>query len=569
MANIDKHRPPKAKTFAEALVTASATIGFFVLLNVVTCQSYAKVDLTETGIYSLSAASKRLVKDLPEKLVIKAYFGNVPAEYADRQRYIESLLEEYAEAGQKVDYTRYEVNASDSPEALPRQKELEADGIEKLILITFRDDGNKQIPAYFHVQFSYLGKKDTWAVRSARDLGLEGIEYEFSSRIRRLVKPQKKVGVSKGYGESEQTQAISAPGQDIGQGIRVGLGDSYEVVPTDWKASPAALRDLDALIVNGPTERVSEVALWELDQFVMSGKPVVFLVKGMDWKSSQNQMQMMANPGEDAPFLGTPVDDGLTELLATWGFEVQRNVIIDGRQSVVGVIPIGNPPLLTNGFFPKVSVLNPERGQALEGMPGLVTPFASSVKLVGPLEKDNPAFKVEPLLRTSGAAFAKGELMILTRQTQTIDQKGAAPGPFMVAVAGEGPWPSAYAGKPSPAGLAPGPEAKPQAPAGTRLVVVGGQAFADDSTFGIMRAVGDPSYLNGFIALHGLVDWGMQDQELLSVRTKQVLRPVDPVEPGRKLVIKYGNAAGVPLLFVLFGVVLWRTRESRRRKIRL
>jgi hypothetical protein len=571
MTTTDAPRPAKGKTAAEALVTGLAVTLALVLLNAATCGSHRKVDLTETGIYSLSPASKRMVEKLPEKLTITAYFGNVPAEYADRQAYVEGLLEEYDDAGgAKVEYIRYDVDASDSQEALPRQKELEAEGVKKLYLIIGGDEGAKQVPAYFHVQFSYLDKKETWEVRSGRDLALEGMEFEFSSRIRRLTAGKKKVGVTRGFGEPERIQVLSQPGVDIGQGIRIGLADFYDVVPLDWKSSPQAVREVDVVLVNGPTQRVSEPALWELDQHVMAGKPAIFLVKGMDWKSSANQVQMMAQPDQEAPYMGTPVDDGLGELLAHWGFEVQRNVIIDGKASVTGVVPVGQPPLLTNAFFPKAQVLNPGRGGVLEGIPGIVAPYASVVKLVGPLEKDAPGFQVEPLLRTSPYAFAKSDMVIITRQTQRIAAEGSAPGPFMLGVAAAGPWPSFFAGKPAPAGAAEAVAApKTVAPAGTRVVVIGGQALADDATFSIMRMVGDPSFVNGFVAMHNLVDWAAQEQDLVGVRTKQVLRPLEPVAKGKKLALKYGNVAGVPLAFVIFGIVVWRTREARRRRVKL
>ena len=50
-------KPAKVKTAAEALITAIAIAGALVLLNVLSCGTRARVDLTEQGIYSLSTAS--------------------------------------------------------------------------------------------------------------------------------------------------------------------------------------------------------------------------------------------------------------------------------------------------------------------------------------------------------------------------------------------------------------------------------------------------------------------------------------------------------------------------------
>jgi hypothetical protein len=166
----------------------------------------------------------------------------------------------------------------------------------------------------------------------------------------------------------------------------------------------------------------------------------------------------------------------------------------------------------------------------------------------------------------------------------------------MLGAAAEGPFASLYAGKAAPAGVAPQqqddaqvdaldldlgapdagtpnaaapPAVIPAAPATTRVVVIGGTAFAEDGTFSIMRMVQEPAYLNGFLAIHALVDWAVQDTDLTPLRAKQVLRPIEPLERGDKLLVKYGNVAGVPLALVLFGVIYWRVRETRRRRVKL
>jgi ABC-type uncharacterized transport system involved in gliding motility auxiliary subunit len=591
-------RPAKAKTALEALVTAVAISGALILLNVLSCGSRARVDLTEQGIYSLSTASEILVHKLPEKLSIKFYYGNVPSEYSDRQSYVENLLSEYADAsGGKIDYQKYEVDASDSEKARARQKELQEDGITKLLLLSFKDDKRQQIPAYFHVKFSYLGKSEVWTVTSG-GFSLEGMEYEFSSRIQRLSSGKKKIGVTVGYGEPDRIQGLQLPGQDIGNGARIGLGDLYDVSTIDWNKDPAKLDDVDVLLVNGPTEKVSESALYYLDQFLMQGKPVILLVKGMKWETGGDQQLPMAAEGE-SPYLGTPVDAGLGDLLAHWGFQVGKDVIIDPRASVPGAIPLGRgQPLETNVFFPLARVKDSGVGGVLEGMEGVPLPYASTVTLVGPLAGSHAGFEVRPLLTTSESSFAKAELMVLTRQTRLEGPKpGQAHGDYTPAYAASGAWPSFFAGKPKPQGVVtpspkiedknkdgvpdmpePGDEV-PKAhvgetiavsPASTRLIVVGGTGLAEDQTLAIMKYVSNAVYVNGFVAVHAMVDWLVQDTELVSVRAKRVLRPLsEDKDEGERLWIKYGNVAGVPLVLVLFGVVFWRVRETRRRRVKL
>ena len=72
---------PKGRTAAEALITGGAIAAVLVLVNVLGAGSRARFDLTEQHIYSLSDASEQMVAGMKEKVNIKAYFGNVPAEY--------------------------------------------------------------------------------------------------------------------------------------------------------------------------------------------------------------------------------------------------------------------------------------------------------------------------------------------------------------------------------------------------------------------------------------------------------------------------------------------------------
>src|SRR5262249_2371197 len=100
-------KPPKRKTAVEAIVTGAAAIATLVLLNVLSCQARSKLDLTEYKVYSLTPSSRGVVANMPEKVNIKPYFGNAPPDKAEKQTYVDMLLQEYAEAsGGKITYER-------------------------------------------------------------------------------------------------------------------------------------------------------------------------------------------------------------------------------------------------------------------------------------------------------------------------------------------------------------------------------------------------------------------------------------------------------------------------------
>src|SRR5262249_11002140 len=163
------------------------------------------------------------------------------------------------------------------------QEERKKEGIDKLRLQSRKDDSIQLVPMYFQVVFSHLDKKEVWT--PDQTFALEGLEYDFSARIKRLGYGKKKVSVTQGFGEPTDLRALQAAAQEVAPavrpGVKIGFADLYEVSVANWKTDPKSIDAADVLIVNGPTEKVSDSAKFHLDQFVMKGKPVLFLVSGM------------------------------------------------------------------------------------------------------------------------------------------------------------------------------------------------------------------------------------------------------------------------------------------------
>jgi len=63
-------------------------IAIIVFLNLVSITIFTRMDLSKGKIYSLSKSSKEAVRNLEDRLVVKAYFSkNLPGEFADARRF--------------------------------------------------------------------------------------------------------------------------------------------------------------------------------------------------------------------------------------------------------------------------------------------------------------------------------------------------------------------------------------------------------------------------------------------------------------------------------------------------
>ena len=66
----------KAKTGANAITFTVLVIAAVVAVNVISWRFGRRMDLTHDKVYTLSPASKELVRKLPDKLTIKAFISS-------------------------------------------------------------------------------------------------------------------------------------------------------------------------------------------------------------------------------------------------------------------------------------------------------------------------------------------------------------------------------------------------------------------------------------------------------------------------------------------------------------
>src|SRR5579863_690884 len=105
--NMDRRKRSHA---SNATIYAIFVIGAIVLVNLIGTRVFGRLDLTTNGIYTLSPASKDLVKNLPDPLTIKAYISkDLPPELVSVSRYTRDLMDEYRSASKgKVHFEAYD-----------------------------------------------------------------------------------------------------------------------------------------------------------------------------------------------------------------------------------------------------------------------------------------------------------------------------------------------------------------------------------------------------------------------------------------------------------------------------
>ena len=160
-----------------------------ILINIAGVTLFFRMDLTRSGIYSLSPASIDVVETLSEPLSIKVFFSkNLPAPHNNTERYLRDLLEEYTSKGKKYfNYTFYNVSAEEgslTQKADENRDMAKSYGIQPVQIRIIENDEVKFKNAYMGVVIIHgdlIEKID--AVTST-----QGLEYQLTTAIRKMNK---------------------------------------------------------------------------------------------------------------------------------------------------------------------------------------------------------------------------------------------------------------------------------------------------------------------------------------------------------------------------------------------
>jgi gliding-associated putative ABC transporter substrate-binding component GldG len=562
----------KLRVGSNAIIFAALAVGVLILANFLSIMlPRGRMDLTGDKIYTLSDASKQLVRSLPERIAVTAYITDAkdlpaPARHLERVgRYVRELLDEYAKAsGGKL---TWEVVDPGSAKDEKKRKDLEEEAQRaKVVKLTLRSLSKEKL----QLQSAYLGISLRYgeAVEAIPQvMSDEGLEYQVSSLIKKLAFKKKKVAFTKGHGEPDFQHGIGV--------LKEALSRDYEVTQFDLNGTSAVPDDIDALIVYGPKQKFDERSQWVLDQYLMKGRPAALFIDGMIMEQPRGQMP----PGMTMPKMAQKNDVGLAETLAAYGFKIGEDLVFD-RQNYYGPVMYQGRMALAN--FPTFPLVGPKElpdPEALTFMrhQGLmVFPFASSVEIVG-----KPEGKLTPIAHSTAASWKQTGFFMLDPQNPP--KPTADVGPFNFGYAFQGKLKSAFANKPAPEG-APGaaPAASPlasgaDAPGGPlkesqkqiRLLIVGDSDLASDDYARIFLQAPQfvPGYGKNISFIINTVDWMAEDETLVPLRSKQVTtRLITSKKEWAPLVARLVNNVFLPLGFIAYGVVRWRMRKNRRSK---
>ncbi len=332
----------KNKNKFNSFLQLFSAIIIVVLINVIGSYVFYRFDLTAEKRYSLSAATKKLLKELDDVVYFKVYLeGEFPAGFKRLRSETKEMLDEFrAYAGDNIQYTF--INPSQNEDVNKNTEvyeQLYKAGLLPTSLQVKTENGEQNqiifpgaLVTYHEKTFPLQLLKAQVALGEEEVLNgsIENLEFEFASTILKLTtKVKDKIAIVEGHGELNAKNL---------EDITKALEEYYVVERVRLNNQLFSLRGFKAAIIAKPDSSFDEKDKYILDQFVMKGGRTLWLIDpvmaSMDSLTKNNVTLGLANP------------INLEDIIFKYGVRMNTNLVLDVQSAPIPVLAgyQGNQP---------------------------------------------------------------------------------------------------------------------------------------------------------------------------------------------------------------------------------
>lgn len=384
-----------------------------------------------------------MLKNLDDVVFIRVYLaGDLPPGFARLGDAVKEMLDEFrAYSNANIEYEF--IDPSESPDEKTRlevYRQLSRQGLQYTNLEYREDDKVSEKIIFPGAILSFKGRetpvqllKSQMGAESEAMLNnsIQQLEYEFANGVRKLSNPlSQKIAFLEGHGELDELEV-----SDISKVLK----ETYTVERIKIDGQLSALKDVDAVIIAKPDSLFSEKDKFILDQFLMKGGKLFFLLDGasVTMDSLQTAHTTMA----------LPLSLNLEDMLFKYGARINTNLVMDLRALPIPIVTgyIGNQPkqdLFPWYYFPLI--ISESKHPIVNNLDALKTQFVSSLDTIG-----KAGIHKTILLYTSGyskisSTPTRVSLNILREKP---DEKQFSRGPQPVGVLLEGSFESVFSNR--------------------------------------------------------------------------------------------------------------------------
>ena len=562
-------------------------LGIILLGSFVLSSFFFKIDLTAEKRHSLTPATVDMLEKLDDKMFVRCYLhGDFPAGYKHLEQAIRERLDEFRDYSDgRIEYEFIDPYESGNKKLIGEtEKALVEKGLQftNLSIDENGAQGNKLIWPGAIIQYNnkeypvqFLSSNTPVPDNILISNSINNLEFELASNIRKITRSKKPaIAILQGHQETDKIHMAD---------FFFGLQENYDVEFMQIDSQVNAFSDklegmskrvnrYDALIVSGPESMVSDKDRLVIDQFLMNGGKILWMLDGL--KIGMDSLKG-ANEGLA---LAVSNENGLYEMLFEYGVRLNRTLVVDfqGEPIQLDFGPKGNQRNLVwkSNYYAPLVLTQANAHPITSNLDPIRFEFAGSLDSVN----SNPEVRKIPLLHSSELSKEMKAPVRISMDIYGFNQDYFSTGnkpKQMMAMILEGKFPSAFKdilGE----NLRNSPDfAFQEKSAETKMIVISDRDVVENKV-DYRSGKGIPQYL-GFVPELNRVAYGnkkfllncmnylLDDQALITVRSRAIeLRTLDKGKVAAyRSSIKILNTAVPIVLVLILGIVQLVIRKKR------
>ena len=549
----------------QSIMRFAFMLAILVSINIISAFVFYRFDLTREKRYSLSASSIEELKKMNDVMYVKIYLeGDLPPAFKKLRNSVKELLDEFrVYARDNIEYEFIDPSAStDKKERDDVYRQLYKKGMQPTNLEERSKGTSSQKVIWPGAVINFRGRETAITFLQTKigstpeeniNRSVEGLEYEFMNSLRIFGTGNRpKVGFLQGQAELG-TQQVSDAAR--------ALSDYYEVDTVMINQQLEALKLFKAIIIARPDSLFNEKDKFIIDQYIMNGGRVLWLVETM--QINMDSLQETSNT------IAIAKDLNVNDQLFRYGVRLNDDLVIDLQAAPIPLVTgmVGNQPqqsLFPWYFFP---LINPTSSHPIvNNLNAIKCEFTSTLDTV-----EAPGIKKTILLSTS--KFSRS-MVSPVRVNLNMLKEDPDPSYFSqqylpVAVLLEGKFQSVFKGRLSQEILSDTKIAyKDTSPENKMIVISDGDVIANYvSKKGNIYPLGydrftQQTYGNKNFILN-CVDYLCDNGNIVSLRAKEFrIRLLDPAKVENKITGLIAMLVPV-ILVLLYGIIHFYVRKRK------
>ena len=323
------------------IVSFLVTLVIIIVINVIGSFVFTRFDLTSEKRYTLSNTTKDILGDLNDYVYFKVYLeGDFPAGFKKLRRETKEMLDEFRAYSKYIDYEF--INPSDFNDATERNEvyqSLYQAGLNPTELsVQNRDGSSKQMVIWPGVVVSYGNDRELavdllesqlgQSSEEALNASMQNLEFRLIEAVKTITQLEKPmVAFTEGHGELEDKYVYDIM-QTLSQHYnvsRVAIEGKIDALmhrtEADENGKVKAFPSYDAIVIAKPTEPFDEKDKFLIDQYIMHGGKVLWLVEPV--------MATMDSLQSQESTIAVDMDLNLDDMLFKYGVRMNHDLLLD------------------------------------------------------------------------------------------------------------------------------------------------------------------------------------------------------------------------------------------------